>query len=102
MMPPWLLAGQPGDTSLGDADRVVPLRAAHPAYVIYTSGSTGIPKGVTVGHGSVVNLLAWVRGAFTAGQLARVVASTSVSFDVSVFEIFGTLCGGAALSWWRR
>jgi amino acid adenylation domain-containing protein len=67
-----------------------------PAYVIYTSGSTGRPKGVVVEHRSVVSLLCWVAGEFTAAELSCVLASTSLSFDVSVFEIFGPLaCGGS-------
>src|SRR5580658_7544836 len=67
-----------------------------PAYVIYTSGSTGRPKGVVIEHRNVAGLLCWARAEFTAGELARVLASTSLSFDVSVFEIFAPLvCGGS-------
>src|SRR5207253_1491486 len=42
--------GQQPDHDPTDADRLAPLRLAHPAYVIYTSGSTGRPKGVVVSH----------------------------------------------------
>ncbi|HEV2254372.1 MAG TPA: amino acid adenylation domain-containing protein, partial [Streptosporangiaceae bacterium] len=69
---------------------------ATPAYVIYTSGSTGRPKGVVVEHRNVAGLVCWARGEFTAGELAKVLVSTSLSFDVSVFEIFTPLiCGGS-------
>ncbi|MGD0067772.1 MAG: amino acid adenylation domain-containing protein, partial [Streptosporangiaceae bacterium] len=67
------------------------------AYVVYTSGSTGRPKGVAVEHGGVVSLACWAAATFGAGELSRVLASTSLSFDVSVFEIFGTLTAGGCL-----
>jgi amino acid adenylation domain-containing protein len=67
------------------------------AYVIYTSGSTGRPKGVMVEHAGVVSLACWAAAAFGAAELSRVLASTSLSFDVSVFEMFGTLTAGGCL-----
>ncbi|MGD0067932.1 MAG: amino acid adenylation domain-containing protein, partial [Streptosporangiaceae bacterium] len=82
---------------LDDRDRLAALVPSHPAYVIYTSGSTGRPKGVVVEHGSVVNLLSWARDEFGAGELSRVLASTSLSFDVSVFEIFAPLISGGSI-----
>ncbi len=66
------------------------------AYVVYTSGSTGRPKGVVVEHGGVVSLACWAAAVF-GGELSRVLASTSLSFDVSVFEMFGTLAAGGCL-----
>jgi amino acid adenylation domain-containing protein len=68
-----------------------------PAYVLYTSGSTGRPKGVLVTHRNAVPLVLWGRRAFSAAQLARVLAATSACFDVSVFEIFVPLCAGGAV-----
>ncbi|HEX7242094.1 MAG TPA: amino acid adenylation domain-containing protein, partial [Longimicrobiaceae bacterium] len=68
------------------------------AYVIYTSGSTGTPKGVAVTHGSVLALVRWAEDEFTSRELAGVLASTSVCFDLSVFELFVPLClGGTAV-----
>jgi amino acid adenylation domain-containing protein len=64
------------------------------AYVIYTSGSTGRPKGVAIPHRATQALLAWARGAFPPEELAGVLASTSVCFDLSVFEIFLPLTVG--------
>ncbi|HLM58539.1 MAG TPA: amino acid adenylation domain-containing protein [Pyrinomonadaceae bacterium] len=61
------------------------------AYVIYTSGSTGKPKGVAISHRSAVTLLQWARATFSAEELRGVLASTSVCFDLSVFELFAPL-----------
>lgn len=63
-------------------------------YVIYTSGSTGKPKGVAIEHRSTVALLDWAKKQFAHRALARVLASTSICFDLSVFEIFVPLTGG--------
>ena len=65
------------------------------AYVLYTSGSTGKPKGVAIEHRNTAALIDWAGGFFTAEQLKGVLASTSLCFDLSVFELFVTLsCGG--------
>ncbi|MEU0179538.1 amino acid adenylation domain-containing protein, partial [Streptomyces massasporeus] len=83
------------DSDPTDADRVRPLDPRHPAYVIYTSGSTGRPKGVVVPHRNVADLAAWAATDIGPERLADVLASTSLNFDVSVFEMFGPLlCGG--------
>ncbi|HEV2735418.1 MAG TPA: amino acid adenylation domain-containing protein, partial [Longimicrobiaceae bacterium] len=55
------------------------------------------PKGVQVEHRGVVALLHWLRGQVRPEERAAVLCSTSVSFDVSVAEIFDTLCGGGRL-----
>ncbi|KOG51262.1 hypothetical protein ADK38_44665, partial [Streptomyces varsoviensis] len=80
-----------------DADRAAALLPLHPAYAIYTSGSTGLPKGVVVPHENVADLAAWAAAEFGAEELARVVASTSLNFDVSVFEMFGPLLSGGSI-----
>jgi amino acid adenylation domain-containing protein len=64
------------------------------AYVIYTSGSTGQPKGVAIEHSSAVLLMNWAKDVFTPEDLQGVFAGTSVSFDLSVFEIFAPLSWG--------
>lgn len=64
------------------------------AYLIYTSGSTGRPKAVAIRHKSVVVLLHWIRKVFSDEELSGVLASTSICFDMSVFEIFGPLSWG--------
>ncbi|HEU4883746.1 MAG TPA: amino acid adenylation domain-containing protein, partial [Longimicrobium sp.] len=85
------LASEP-DTAF--ASGVVPENLSH---VIFTSGSTGRPKGVMIRHSSVVVLLHWLRETITDAERASVLFSTSINFDVSVAEIFGTLSWGGKL-----
>jgi amino acid adenylation domain-containing protein len=64
------------------------------AYVLYTSGSTGRPKAVAIEHHSPVALVSWAAEVFTIEQLAGVLASTSICFDLSIFELFVPLSLG--------
>ncbi|MFL6289705.1 MAG: amino acid adenylation domain-containing protein, partial [Thermoanaerobaculia bacterium] len=64
------------------------------AYLIYTSGSTGRPKGVAIEHRSADALLAWAAEVFGPEDLSGVLASTSITFDLSVFELFLPLARG--------
>lgn len=67
------------------------------AYLIYTSGSTGVPKGVMVPHRAVVNFLAAFaeRPGLKAGDV--VLAVTTISFDIAVFELLLPLAVGARI-----
>lgn len=68
------------------------------AYILYTSGSTGRPKGVEIEHHSAVALIDWARRIFTQDEIAGTLASTSICFDLSVFELFVPLsCGGKVI-----
>ncbi len=68
------------------------------AYVIYTSGSTGRPKGVAIEHRNAAALVRWAHHAFTPDDLGCVLFGTSLSFDLSVFELFAPLaCGGTVV-----
>ncbi|MFY2561145.1 amino acid adenylation domain-containing protein [Corallococcus terminator] len=84
-----------------DAEPSAPLDSRvtsdHPAYVIYTSGSTGKPKGVLLPHRGLVNHVTSVRGAYRLTPEDRVLQCSSISFDISLEEIFPTLASGATL-----
>ncbi|HEU4321538.1 MAG TPA: MupA/Atu3671 family FMN-dependent luciferase-like monooxygenase [Roseiflexaceae bacterium] len=67
----------------------------HLAYVIYTSGSTGRPKGVMIRHSSAVNFFEGMDRRIGCGPDDTLLAVTSISFDISVLEIFWTLSRGA-------
>jgi len=81
--PPGRITASPGAGSL--------------AYLIYTSGSTGRPKGVAIEHRSAAALLDWAQEAFSAEELSGVLASTSINFDLSVFELFVPLTSGGTV-----
>ena len=78
-------------------DRSVPPDRENLAYVLFTSGSTGRPKGVAVTHRSAVGLVHWAAEVFSAEELSGVLAATSLSFDLSVFELFLPLAHGGTV-----
>nr|QEO74523.1 AMP-dependent synthetase and ligase [uncultured bacterium] len=67
------------------------------AYTIYTSGSTGTPKGVMIEHHSAVNLIGWVNREMAVGPEDRVLMVSSICFDLSVYDVFGTLATGGTV-----
>jgi amino acid adenylation domain-containing protein len=67
------------------------------AYCVFTSGSTGRPKGVMIEHASLLSFVAWTSSRFTGDQLSCVLCSSSLSFDVSYFEIFAPLSVGGSI-----
>ncbi|SCE78278.1 non-ribosomal peptide synthetase [Micromonospora mirobrigensis] len=67
------------------------------AYIIFTSGSTGTPKGVMVAHHAAVNLIEWVNQTFAVGPDDRMLFITSLSFDLSVYDVFGILAAGGSI-----
>ena len=94
----WLDTDWQSIAKESDANPENSLTADSLAYVIYTSGSTGRPKGVAIEHRNTAAFLAWAHGAFTKEDLSGVLASTSICFDLSVFEIFAPLsCGGTVI-----
>jgi amino acid adenylation domain-containing protein len=81
-----------------DMVEVAPAREPLPenlAYVLYTSGSTGRPKAVALEHRNAVALIRWAQQVFPEEETRGMLASTSLNFDLSLFEIFLPLsCGG--------
>lgn len=67
------------------------------AYVIFTSGSTGRPKGVVIDHRGAVNTIQDINERFGVGPDDRILALSSLSFDLSVYDVFGALAAGAAV-----
>jgi amino acid adenylation domain-containing protein len=88
------LDGAPGASEIAPA--ATPTRAipGNLAYLIYTSGSTGRPKAVAIEHRSAMAFIQWAQGVFDPAELASVLAATSISFDLSVFELFVPLASG--------
>jgi epothilone synthetase B len=67
------------------------------AYVIFTSGSTGLPKGVMIDHAAAVNTVLDLNRRFAIGPEDRLLALSSLGFDLSVYDIFGPLSAGGAV-----
>jgi amino acid adenylation domain-containing protein/non-ribosomal peptide synthase protein (TIGR01720 family) len=86
---PW--ADYPGSAP------VTPVTPDNLAYVIYTSGSTGKPKGVAIAHRNVLALIDWSTSVYRREDIQGVLASTSVCFDLSVWELFVTLANGGSV-----
>ncbi|MCL1627848.1 LLM class flavin-dependent oxidoreductase [Roseibaca sp. V10] len=85
------------DSRLADAPATNPdsaVTADNLAYLIYTSGSTGTPKGVMVEHSNVANFFAGMDDCIRHDPPGVWLAVTSLSFDISVLELFWTLARG--------
>jgi non-ribosomal peptide synthetase component F len=67
----------------------------HAAYVIYTSGSTGWPNGTVIEHGALANALEGMALDLGVGQADRLLAVTTLSFDIAALELFMPLMAGA-------
>ena len=83
--------------SIAEESRENPIAVAGPmnlAYVLFTSGSTGRPKGVAIEHRAAAAFVHWANQVFTSQELRGVLLSTSICFDLSVFEIFVTWSAG--------
>ncbi|WP_242676751.1 non-ribosomal peptide synthase/polyketide synthase [Rhodococcus sp. ABRD24] len=85
------------DLPVRDEERTTALRAENTAYVIFTSGSTGRPKGVAVAHSAIVNQIQWLTAEYGLSADDVVLQKTPFTFDVSLWELFGTLVVGGRL-----
>jgi amino acid adenylation domain-containing protein len=72
------------------------------AYVVFTSGSTGKPKGVTISHRGAVNTILAVNERLAVMPRDRVLALSELSFDLSVYDIFGMLAAGGTIVFPRQ
>ena len=89
------------DTPLA-SEPMLDCRAEDPAYVIYTSGSTGRPKGVAVPHRAVMNFLCSMAKQPGLAPEDRLLAVTTLSFDIAVLELLLPLTLGATVILARR
>jgi amino acid adenylation domain-containing protein len=80
-----------------DENLAIAVTPSNLAYVIYTSGSTGLPKGVQIEHRSVANLLNSVKHQPGLTDRDTLLSVTTITFDISVAEIFLPLIVGARL-----
>jgi surfactin family lipopeptide synthetase A len=67
------------------------------AYVIYTSGSTGNPKGVVIDHRGAVNTILDINSRFNVGREDKVFGISQLTFDLSVYDVFGIFAAGGTL-----
>lgn len=68
------------------------------AYIIFTSGSTGAPKGVAITHAAAMNTIAAVNRYLDLDGTDTLIGLSFVSFDLSVYDVFGALSAGASLA----
>lgn len=67
------------------------------SYVLFTSGSTGRPKGVAIEHRNAVSFIQWAQTVFTPSEVNGTLFSTSLCFDLSIFEMFMPLTVGGKI-----
>ncbi len=88
--------------SIGEEARIAPVEnflktdPQNLAYVIFTSGSTGTPKGVMMNHAGAMATIEEINLRFGVTETDRVLALSSLSFDLSVYDFFGLWAAGGA------
>lgn len=90
------------DMNVEEEMPLLPVEQPNLAYLIYTSGSTGKPKGVQIPHRAVVNLLISMRNLLGITKADTLLAVTTLSFDMSVPDLFLPLITGASIVIARR
>ncbi len=98
LKPGALVKGIDSKESVGVAKRFKRLQTPETlAYVIFTSGSTGEPKGVEIEHQAVVNTLLTINQEYGINDRDSVLAVSALSFDLSVYDLFGLLAVGGTV-----
>lgn len=88
----------PGDIERAPDARISPRASpGDPAHILFTSGSTGVPKGVVITHSSVWHFVRWAVDYFGIEASDRISGHSPLHFDLSTFDIYGTLAAGAEL-----
>jgi amino acid adenylation domain-containing protein len=89
---PWdyieSLSGSRVEASSGPSD---------PAHILFTSGSTGMPKGVVITHANVMHFIRWAVSCFGIAPEDRISGHPPLHFDLSTFDIYGTIAAGAQI-----
>ena len=104
----WLGAGEPPNAvaprfhwddlaALPDTPNPTVTSTRDPAHILFTSGSTGTPKGVVITHENVRHFVDWAVAYFGTTSADRVSGHPPLHFDLSTFDIFGTMAAGAEL-----
>lgn len=83
--------------TLSDEDLKVSSLPTDLAYIIFTSGSTGMPKGVEITHAAAYNTIFDINNRFNISEEDKILGVSSLCFDLSIYDLFGTHMAGASL-----
>ena len=89
--------GRKQSVAMGSEFKEILTSDQSPAYILHTSGSTGVPKGVVLSHLNALSFVRMVTSFFAIRASDRMASHASLSFDLSVFDIFAAILGGASI-----